>query len=109
MEQEPNLDVVGLWERIYGRDVGEELECHGGGVVGDAHPVAAQRGEVGKAEEGLELAVGTQLEGDEGRFGAACGDDVIEGGDDLGGEGGAGDGTYGIRGVVGEGELVRVG
>lgn len=109
MEQKSNLDVLGLGKRIGRRDVGEELERNGGGVVGDTHPVVAQRGEVREAEEGLELRVGTQLEGDERSFGAVCGYNLIEGGDNLGGEGGAGNGADGVRDVVGEGELVPVG
>lgn len=109
MEQKPNHDVLGPGKRICRRDIGEELERHGGGVVGDPHPVVAQRGEVREAEEGLKLRVGTQLEVDERSFGAVCGYNRIEGRDDLGSEGGAGDGTDGVRGIVSEGELVGVG
>ena len=108
MPVEAHLDVLGGGKRA-GRHVGEELEGHRGRVVRDADPVRAEGGEVREAEEGLELAVFAELEVEDGGAGAVGYDGLVEGGEDLGGEGGAGDGTDGVRGVVGEVEFVGVG
>ena len=107
MPEEPDLEIARGREGR-GRDVGEELERHGGRVVWDADPIGAQRCEIGEAEEGLELAVGAELEVD-GGGGAVGGDGGVEGGEDLGGESGAGDGADGVGGVVGEVVFVGVG
>ena len=112
MPEEANLDVRegGQGRGRRGRHGGEELKGQGGGVVRDAGPVRAEGGEVGEAEEGLHLAVGAELDGEErgGRGAVGC-DGCVEGGEDLGGEGGAGDGADGVRGVVGEVVFVVVG
>ena len=60
-----------------------------------------------EAEKGLEAAVGAELN-IKLRFPPA-GDGQVKGLQDLRGERGAGDGAHGVRGVVGEVELVRVG
>lgn len=105
--EEADLEVLGRWEGGRG-GVGEELKCHRGGVVGDPDPIAPQRGEVCRTEEGLELRVRAQLERDE-RAAALGGNGLVQGGEDLRGEGCAGDGADGGADVVGEGELVGVG
>ncbi len=107
MPEEANLEVVHGGKR-HGRRIREELERHRRRVVRDADPIRTEGREVGEAEEGLELAVGAELEVD-GGGGAVGGDGGVEGGDDLGGEGGAGDGADGVAGVVGEVVFVGVG
>lgn len=90
-----------------GRGVGEELECHGGGVVGDAVEVGVGGCEVGEAEEGLEAAVGAELDVDGCFSGASyC---CVEGLNNLSGNGCAGDGADAVGGVVGEVVFVGVG
>ncbi len=108
MPVEAHFQVLGCGEGGRG-DVGEELERHAGCVVGDAGPGGAESRQVGEAEEGLEGAVGAELEGQERGARAVLGDGGVKGGEDLRGEGGAGDGADGGRGVVGEVELVGVG
>ena len=107
MPEEADADVV-EGRKWRGRRVREELKRHRGRVVRNADPVGAEGGEVGEAEEGLELGVGADLEGD-GGGGPVGGDSRVKGGEDLGGEGGAGDGADGVRGVVGQVEFVVVG
>ena len=55
------------------------------------------------------MTVGAELKGDERNAGTVGGDGGIEGGEDLGGKGGAGDGADRVRGVVSEVVFVRVG
>lgn len=107
MPQEPDLEIARGRKRRR-RHVRKELERHRGRVVRDTDPIGAERCEVREAEEGLELAVGAELEID-GGGGAVGGDGGVEGGEDLGGEGGAGDGADGVGGVVGEVVFVGVG
>lgn len=61
MEEEADGELVGGGEGV-GSGVGEELEGHAGGVVGDAVEIWVGGGEVGEAEEGLEAAVGAELD-----------------------------------------------
>lgn len=100
MPQEPDLEILDRWKG-FRRHVRDELERHCRCVIGDAHPVVAERRQVREAEEGLELRVGAQLDGYEGAAGALRGDCFVEGGENLSGEGGAGDGADGGAGVVG--------
>lgn len=99
MPQEPDLEILDRWKG-FRRHVREELERHRRCVIWDAHQVVAERRQVREAEEGLELRVGAQLEDYEGAAGALRGDCFVEGGDNLSGEGGAGDGADGGAGVV---------
>ncbi len=108
MPVEAHFQVLGRGEGGRGY-IREELERHAGCVVRDAGPGGAEGGQVGEAEEGLEGAVGAELEGEERGAGAVFRDGGVEGGEDLRGEGGAGDGADGGGGVVGEVELVGVG
>lgn len=106
VEQKAHVDVVGAGERGGGR-VRRQFERHGRGVVGHAVEVGVRLREVGKAEEGLEGAVGAELEVQFAAVVAA--DGRVEGLQDLGGEGGAGDSADGGGGVEGQGVFVRVG
>ncbi len=106
MEEEAHVQLIGGGEGRRCR-VGEELECHGGGVVGDAVKVGVGGCEVREAEEGLEAAVGTELDVD-GCF-SGTGYCCVEGLNDLSGDGCAGDGADGVGGVVGEIVFVGVG
>ena len=109
VKQEAHTDIPQGRKRVRGRG-GEELKRHAGGIVRDAVEVGILLWELGEAEEGKEAAVGAELDGEfwfgRGAFG---GDGVVEGLDDLGGDGGAGDGADGVGGVVGKGEFVDVG
>ena len=107
MPEEPHLDIIHGRERCR-RHIREELERHRGSIIRDADPIRAQRGQVGEAEEGLELGVFAELEVYGGGCAIGC-DGRVEGGEDLGGEGGAGDGADGVGGVVGEVVFVVVG
>ena len=110
MKVEADLDVTGSWERIRGGSR-EKLEGHGAGVVGDTVEVdagvAGEGGQVGQAEEGLEIIVGAELDG-EFRF-TSGGDGGVEALDYLGCDGRTCDGSDRLARVVGETELVGVG
>lgn len=107
MPKEPHLDVVDCGERRGGH-IRKEFKGHGGRVVRDTDPIGAQRCQVREAEEGLELCVGAELDVDGGGGAVGC-DGRVEGGDDLGGEGGAGDGADRVGCVVSEVVFVGVG
>lgn len=75
VEEEADGDVFRGWEGGGGRDggVGDELEGHGRGVVWDGGEIGAvgvgvgygrEGGEIGETEEGLEGAVGAELDVD---------------------------------------------
>ena len=88
--------------------LGEQLKAHGAGVVNDGSEIVGHGGQAREAEEGGECAVGAKLDV-ELLFGGRRGEGGLEGGDDVRGQDGAGDGADGRGGVVGEAELVDVG
>ena len=106
-KQKPYTQILHRRERVRGPR-SEQLERHRRRIIRHAVEVRIRRREVREAEEGLEAAVGAELDvqGHCLAGGGYCG---VERGEDLRGEGGAGDGADGVAGVVGEGELVRVG
>ena len=108
MEAEAHADVLRGGEGRRRGAVGDELEDHGGGVVGHAVEVGRYGEEAREAEEGGEGAVGAELDV-EFRGGLWGRDGRVEGLQDLGGEGGALDGAHGGGGVVGEVPFVVVG
>lgn len=105
-EQEADKDLI-LVRGGRGSGLGEQLESHGAGVIDDGSEVLRHGGQLGEAEEGGESAVGAELDVELLRRGR--GDGGLEGGDDVRGQDGAGDGADGRGGVVGEAELVDVG
>ena len=106
MEEEADVDVCRRGERRRGA-VGEELERHGGRVVGDTVEVAINLRQLCEAKEGLETSVGAEL--DVYFAFAAAGDGAVKGLKDLACEGGAGDGADGVGVVEGEIPFVGVG
>ena len=106
VEEEPDTQVFNSGERIWCSG-GEEFECHRRGIIRDAVEIRIGAREVREAEERLEAPVGTELDVHWGF--ATSGDGVIEGLDDLSGEGCACDGANGVGGIVCEVEFVGVG
>ena len=104
--QEAHADVLDGGERLRGRCVGEKLECHCRGVVWHAVEIGVLLRELSEAEEGLETAVGTELDVEFAFAGAGNGG--VEGLEDLRGECGAGYGTDGGGAVVCEVPLVGI-
>lgn len=84
-EEEANGDLVVAWVR--GRcdcRIGHQLKGHRRSVVDDAGEVFGGGGELGKAEEGEEGSIGTELDADLGL--GLSSDGRVELLDDLGGE-----------------------
>ena len=106
VEEEADIQVCDSGERFRGCG-GEKFECHCRGIIRNAVEIRIRAGEVREAEERLKAAVGTELDV---QWGFPAGSDgVIEGLDNLSGEGGTCDGADGVGGIVGEVEFVGVG
>ena len=106
VEEEADVQILNSGERS-GRCGGEKFECHRRGIIWNAVEIRIRAGEVREAEERLKAAVGAELD-IQWRFPAGS-DGVIEGLDDLSGEGCTCDGADGVGGIVGEIKLVGVG
>ncbi len=106
VEEEADTQIFNSGER-FRRCIGDEFESHRRRIVRNAVEIRIRACEVRKAEERLKATVGAELD-IQWDFPAGS-DGVIEGLDDLSGEGCTCDGADGVGGVVGEVEFVGVG